>query len=427
MQKKLIYIYFVKKKLIACEIGPNYQIDDGLIAFKLFILLPVFYLLKNINKNSFDSTSAYFNRGAYFRYVDSGRTGLTLLLKSLDLEHGSEVLLQGFSCVVVPNSVLQANLVPVLCDINEFNYNIDLDLLESKVTKKTRVLIVQYAFGVVPDMEKVIDFCKKHNIFLIEDCAHVFNQKINIHGELKEVGSIGYGSALSFGRDKVISSTVGGAVVLNHQEQKYKNNLQIEYDKLPSMKQYKVYQSLLYCILTVFLIRPFYHYGVGKVVLFLSRKIHLIGDIYSTEEKKGTSYTNESSKYSDLLEILLKNQLKKLKKYQSHRQKLSKIYISELGLPSNSYNYLRFPLTVPKNNYNNIKKTLRTQHVLIGTWYNSLFIPAEAELDKFNYHLGDLPVCEKLINNRVLNLPTNINTSEDDAMKIAETIKPFLV
>jgi perosamine synthetase len=426
-QKKLIYLFGVKKKLIACEIGPNYQLDDGLLAIKSLILLPWIKFVENdINLHS--RLLPYFeNNSPNMRLVDSGRTGLTILLKSLDLEPESEVLIQGFSCVVVPNSVLQAGLVPVLCDIDENNFNLDLTFAKAKITSKTRVLIIQYTFGIIPDMDKVLDFCTKCNIILIEDCAHIFNQKIKLQNQIREVGSLGYGSVLSFGRDKVISSTVGGAVVLNDKSPQYKANLDLEYNKLSNMSTWKECQSLFYCILSVFFIRPYYHYGLGKLVLFVSRKIHLIGEIYSLDEKKGTSTINNSSKYSNVLANILENQLKKIAKYQLHRQKISDIYTKELNLDTNNGNCLRFPISVPETHYLDIKKSLRKEYILVGTWYNSLFIPAEAELAKFNYHLGDLPICEKLATNKVLNLPTNIQTTELDAKQITDIIRPFLV
>lgn len=415
----------MKHKLISCEIGPNYQLDDGLLALKLLILLPVYHILeKNIY---YDNTlQNIFSKSSYIQFVDSGRTAMTLLLKSLCLDEGSEVIIQGFSCVVVPNSILQSNLIPILCDIDETNYNLDLIDAEKKITNKTRVLIVQYSFGIIPKMDSVVEFCRKYNLILIEDCAHIFNHTILIGGVEKQIGSIGYGSVLSFGRDKVISSTVGGAVILNDSSKTYKTKLYDEYQKLPKIGVLKEYQSLVYCILSVFVIRPFYHYGLGKLTLFIARKLHFIGEIYSIEEKKVTSIAIGRSKYSTILFILLQNQLNKINTYRNHRNNISKIYTSELGLSETNHNYLRFPIRVPKNKYSDIKRLLRQNYILVGTWYNSLFIPAEADLLRFGYCLGDLPICEELISDRVLNLPTNIHVTEEDAKKIANIIRPFL-
>ncbi|MBC7472035.1 MAG: DegT/DnrJ/EryC1/StrS aminotransferase family protein [candidate division SR1 bacterium] len=416
----------MKRKLVACEIGPNYQLEDGVIALKLLVLLPIYHIFKKqihqdkIIKNIFSDSS-------YIQFVDSGRTAMTLLLRSLSLDKESEVIIQGFSCVVVPNSVLQSNLVPILCDINETDYNLDLVDAEKKITNKTRVLIVQYSFGIIPKMNKVVEFCKKYNLILIEDCAHIFSHPILINGKEKQVGSLGYGSVLSFGRDKVVSSTIGGAVILNDSSKLYKTRLHEEYQNLPKISILREYQSLIYCILCVFLIRPFYHYGLGKLALFIFRKLHFIGGIYSIKEKKVTSEIVNHSKYSATLSILLQNQLKKISIYKAHRDNISKIYANELDLPVTNYNYLRFPVCVPSSAYSNIKSILRQNHILVGTWYNSIFIPADADLSKLSYNLGDLPICEKLVSNRVLNLPTNIHVTEKDAKKIASIIKPFLI
>jgi perosamine synthetase len=409
----------VKNKLIACEVGPNYQIDDALIALMVIFLIPFFLFSKpkKINLPGVKNDNYYM--------VDSGRTGLTLLLKSLGLDEGSEVLIQAFSCVVVPNSVRQSGLVPVLCDIDNSTYNLNLKSAEKKLSSKTRVFIIQYPFGIVPNMENVIDFCKTRNLILIEDCAHVFNQKVTVFGEQKYIGSLGYGAIFSFGRDKVISSTVGGAVVLNDGDESQKNRLEASCDNLPNMSIITVYQALLYCILTTFLIRPFYFSGFGKVVLFLARKVHIIGEIYTLDEKKGTQKSYNQSKYSPILTPLLSNQISKLNKFQSHRNSIARIYNDVLNLKSN-HNFLRYPVQVDEAEFFKIKKDMRSIGVLAGTWYNSLFIPSDVNLESLNYTFGSLPVCEHLIQNKVLNLPTNINTTEEKAKEIAQVVKRFL-
>jgi dTDP-4-amino-4,6-dideoxygalactose transaminase len=414
------------KQLVACEIGPNYQVDDGFLALKLLVFYPFirFFAKGESYKQLF--TQLVSDNG-YIGYVDSGRTGLTLLLKSLQLESDCEVLIQGFSCIVVPNSVRNANLIPVICDVNEDDYNIALVDAEKKITPKTRVLIVQYPFGMVPNVDKILVFCKKYNLILIEDCAHVFNQNVLIDGETKKIGMLGYGSIYSFGRDKVVSSTLGGAFLLNSTDPDTLTAIKNEYEKLPIMNLFKELQGLWYCVLTVFIIRPFYFYGFGKLVLVLARKLHMIGEIYTNKEKQGFADLGNQSKYSPVLAILLNNQLKKADKTKEHRQKISRIYNSILGNQTQDQdNLIRYPIRVPSEKYYQIKSTLKKNHVLMGTWYNSVFIPSETDLVYLNYHHGQLPVCEKLIKNQLINLPTNLNITTSKAGEIAQLIKPIL-
>ena len=415
----------MKKQLVACEIGPNYTIHDGFVALKTLLQIPFLSIFGL--PNDIKSTSDYFQKHQLIKFVDSGRVGLVLLLKSLNLPDDSEVLIQGFSCVVVPNSVIQAGLKTVVCDINEDNYNISLDYLESKKTKKTRVLIIQYTFGIIPNLEHILKFCESNNIILIEDCAHILNEKVIIFGKERCVGTLGYGSLYSFGRDKVVSSTIGGAFALNSGSESQIKYLESCYNELQNTPPSKIYQALLYCILSVFLIRPFYFYGFGKLTLVLGRRIHLIGEIYTLSEKKGTAVSVQGYRFPDILLPLLHHQLGKLKQTKIHRLKIMKIYSSILKnkIDLNSP-LIRYPLNVSEDSYLKIKSALRKQSVLVGTWYNSIFIPSEADLKLFGYKDGDAKVCEKLVKNRVLNLPTNINTSPKKALEIAKTIESVL-
>jgi perosamine synthetase len=407
------------KPLISCEIGPNYLAIDGLKSLIEIVKLPF-----NVKSPHNPTLSQYFTKENRTYFVDSGRTALVLLLKSLNLAPNSEVLIQGFSCVVVPNSVWQASLKPILVDINQENYNISIDDCIKKTNKNTKVLIVQYPFGVIPDLDEIIEYCQKYDIVLIEDCAHSFGASGYLKGEKIQVGSIGYGAVFSFGRDKVISSTVGGVAILNQQGQNFRSNLEYEYEKLNNMTLLKQLQSLSYISLSSLLIRPFYHFGFGKLILVFTKKLKIIGDIYSKSEKKGTNIQNNASTFPLSLSNILLRQLERFPTTQEHRKSIAKIYCDGLNIPFIETNsYLRFPITCTSfQEYEEILATTKQQGIILGTWYNSLFIPKDLELDKFDYKLGDLPVCEELIEKKILNLPTNIHVSEKQAKNLIQLI-----
>jgi perosamine synthetase len=407
------------KPLISCEIGPNYTVLEGLKSVLEITKLPFTY--KNIDNSNIDH---YFSQKKPIYFVDSGRTALYLLLKSLDLPAESEVLIQGFSCVVVPNSVWQAGLKPILVDIEKENYNISVKDCTKKITKKTKVLVVQYPFGIIPNLDEIVTFCEKNKIMLIEDCAHSFGAFGYLKGKQVQVGSIGYGAVFSFGRDKVISSTMGGVAVLNSIDQQQISNFEKEYSKLKAMSFTKQFQSLVYISLSSLLIRPFYHFGVGKLSLVCAKKLKVIGDIYSKSEKKGTNIQNNPSTFPISLSNILLSQLKQFPTTQEHRKTIAKIYCNCLNLLFNETNsYLRFPISCNSTKeYEEILAITRQQGVILGTWYNSLFIPKDVDLSKFNYKIGDLPICEELINKKILNLPTNIHVSKNQAKHLIQLI-----
>lgn len=424
--------FLAKLKFISCETGPNQQVDDAWLAFKL-LFLP--WTVKS--DGSQENVQRWFrkylelptDRGSWL--TDSGRTALCLLLKSLNLPQESEVLIQGFSCVLVPNAVLQAGYQPIICEIDEKTYNFDLNLVESRITSKTRVWIVQHTFGIMPDMVRVLEICRRHNLILIEDCAHSLGSERN--GQ--KAGTFGDAAIFSFGRDKIVSSTMGGLATINRSDSQWLANLQQEYDRLSPLPPKKERQALWFAILAGWLL-PFYHLLVGKIALTLSLKLSLTPPVYTTQESKGTNQLMGASKYSPKLAKLLQNQLQKFEQIKNHRQNIAQIYAQELRVNSEpSLAYLRFPLNLEElapncTNYSNlfdrIVKNLRKEGAFVGLWYQKMFI-TEASLSKFNYQPGQNPVTERLLQKRVLNLPTNIKTSAKDAYRVVDVIQKALI
>jgi perosamine synthetase len=406
------------KKLISCEIAPNNTLIEGFLALALIFALPFVHQKRlKVTKNTlFTPKKTYF--------VDSGRTALTILLESLQLPGESEVMIQGFSCIVVPNSVMQAGLKPVLVDINKEDYNLNLNDAQIKLSKNTRVLVLQYPFGVIPDVEKYIEFCKINNLILIEDCAHSLGSRVVIAGKKHKIGSLGNGSVYSFGRDKIISTTVGGVIQLNTNSKTQNDFVESKVNSLPLMSYRKQFQSLYYIFAATVIIRPFYHIGIGKMWLFLSKKFHFIDEIYTKLEKEGTKKLNLPSKYPFSLGIILNRQIKKFPQTYSHRLSVAEIYCNNLNLKFESMNsFMRFPLICNNSKvYTEILRKCKEEGILLGTWYNSIFIPDTVNLSFFSFDSKDVPICNDFTQQKILNLPTNRYTSLSDAKKIADLI-----
>lgn len=424
-------------KIVSCEIGPNYQVDDAFVALKSLFSGSKFKKQKHY---CLDWFASYFDLkdSNNLLFADNGRTCLTLILQNLNLPKDSEILIQPLSCVVLPNSVWQANYQPVLVDTDSQNYNFDLSDLERKITSKTKVMIVQYSFGLTPDMEKVIKICQKHNLILIEDCAHALGQKVLVDRREYKVGTIGQAAIFSFGRDKVVSTTRGGMCFVNQNpltgkklDLEVANNLKKSHSKLLTMNSKDVQKSLIYPVLTTLLIRPLYGINLGKLILLLARKYNLIPQIYTSAEKKGTNQTTTASQYPNKLFPLLQNQLQKFDKFQTHRQKLVQIYNQQLKLDFPNTPLLRYAVDISKLSdtqdtkpvWLKIQQNLKQNGIMMGKWYTSLF--AQEKMDyagKFGWKKGDLPFAEKLFDQNLLNLPTNIRTSAKDARRIAKIV-----
>lgn len=387
-------------KLVACELAPNYRAHD------------VFGWIFRSSQIE-DSISQYVDLGACNYWVDSGRTGLALVLQSLGLE-GNEVLLQAFSCVVVPNSVLQAQMKPVVVDIEEDSFNISLKDAEQKITENTRVLIVQHTFGYPADMHEIMKFVQKYGLILIEDMAHALG---NTYDD-KLLGSYGDYAVYSFGRDKVISCGTGGLIVQNNNE--VNNKLERLVEELPAMSWWKVFQQFYYLFVVTFIVKPLYHWNIGKLELLVSQKIGLINGVFTRKEVRTTSHLESPSTLHPFLKKVLGVQVDNLPQVIDHRKKLSSIY-SRSNVDTS---LIRYPLV---SSYSQeLQKELRKIGVIVGRWYGVLFIPKKDIINTLGYEHAEFPNAMKVIEEGIINLPTNINTTEKDAHRIKVVVDKYL-
>jgi perosamine synthetase len=134
----------------------------------------------------------------------SVRTSLDLLLQSLNLPAGSEVLMSAVNIRDMVEVVKRHGLVPVPVDISLDTLAPSLQLLEALISEKSRVFLVAHLFGSIIDLQPYAQLCQKHNILLVEDCAQAF------------AGSKYYGyeeADISFGPIKSCTA-LGGAVTL---------------------------------------------------------------------------------------------------------------------------------------------------------------------------------------------------------------------
>ncbi|MEI7425017.1 MAG: DegT/DnrJ/EryC1/StrS family aminotransferase, partial [Candidatus Staskawiczbacteria bacterium] len=194
---------------ISISLSPNVEKDDLRLALNL-IIRPWLWKRGKAIKELESEFKKYLGVKYAFSF-NSGRSSFFAILKSLNLQDNDEVLLQAFTCNAVPNPILWVKLKPVYVDCNMDDFNIDPVDLESKITTKTRVVVVQHTFGLPANMDVIRGICGAYNLILIEDCAHSLGAEFN---GLK-VGSHSKASFFSFSRDKIISSIYGGMATTN--------------------------------------------------------------------------------------------------------------------------------------------------------------------------------------------------------------------
>ncbi len=148
----------------------------------------------------------------------NGTVGIQLALEALGVGAYDEVIVPGMTWQATAAACADVNAVPVLVDVEPDTWNLDLDKVEAAITPKTRAIVVVHLYGCVTDLDRLQRICKKHKLFLIEDCAHQ-------HGTFwkgKGVGSLGDVSSWSFQESKVLSSGEGGFNMCKTKELFYK-------------------------------------------------------------------------------------------------------------------------------------------------------------------------------------------------------------
>lgn len=418
---------------IAISLSPNTENDDVLLAFKT-----LFQPWKWLSGPEIKKVEGWFEK--YFQAdhaysFNSGRSAFYSILKSFDIKAGDEVLVQAFTCVAAIEPILWVGARPIYVDVDK-SLNLDPNDLEKKITKKTKAIVAQHTFGIPAEMDKIIKFAKKHNLILIEDCAHVLGASY----KGKKLGTFGQAAYFSFGRDKVVSSVFGGISIINEKLIINNEQSQIKMKKERSFLSYPkdtwIFQQLLHPILFA-VILPFYNFfNLGKILLVIFQKLKLLSFPVYKEERQAEIPTIFPKKLPNGLAILALNQLNKLEKFNQKKTRIAKIYTEQLkdfslarrGLTRRGLArmgeavYLRYPILVenPAEVYQKAKK----QGMLLGRWYSNIIDPAGVDLEKAGYKKGSCKNAEKIAS-KILNLPTYPRLLESDVEKIIKIIKKY--
>ena len=154
----------------------------------------------------FEKKFKNYKNSSYSLSLNSCTAALHLSLISLGIKKGDEVITTPMTFCSTINSILLVDAKPVLVDINPNTFNIDETKIEQKISKRTKAMIIVHFAGLPCNMKPIQKICKKHNIKLIEDCAHAIESKYYN----KHVGNFGDTGCFSFYATKNITTGEGG-------------------------------------------------------------------------------------------------------------------------------------------------------------------------------------------------------------------------
>lgn len=169
--------------------------------------------------SKFEKEFAAFCNKKFCIGLNSGTDALMLALLAYGIKPGDEV-------ITVPNSyfstamvISQIGAVPVFVDIDPVNYNIDVNRIEEKITKKTKAIIPVHLYGQAADMDPIVQLAKKYNLAIIEDCCQAHGTKYLPRGKAGENKIVPYTEtgAFSFYPGKNLGCFGdGGAIVTDN-------------------------------------------------------------------------------------------------------------------------------------------------------------------------------------------------------------------
>lgn len=342
-----------------------------------------------------------------------GRVALYAILKALQINEGDEVIIPALTCVVVPNAIIYAGLKPVYIDVEETTFNMNTSLIESSITKKTKVIICQNTFGLSSNIEQILLIARKYNLLTVEDCTHGFGGYYNG----KPNGSYCDAAFFSTQWNKPFSTGIGGFLVVNN-DFLFSKVKELELNKtkpgigeIGILKFLMIFRKYFINKNTQAILVPFYR--------FLSKYNFILG---SNQGDELNSTEMPKNYFKDISKVQIKEGIKglnKLKELGFLRLKNATDYTSYLKLNNKNHvkeNYfqnhifLKYPLLVKDRDA--FFESARKMRIALGDWFISPLHPVEGELNKWFFDSSKYPIASKLAKN-LINLPTDINNNAD--------------
>jgi len=249
--------------------------------------------------NLFEKEFALYIGRKHAIAVSSGRLGLELILEAYGIGKGDEVVFPGYTLKDLVILVINKGIKPVLVDINERTFNMDPALLEDKIGPRTKAIIATHIFGSPCDMKSIMLLAKRHNIIVIEDCAHSLGSQL----EGKKTGIFGDAAFFSLELTKSINAYGGGVVVTDDDIMARRIREKIE--AFPRVFS-KLYQKIFSAYLEKILVKTSV-FDMATLMFYFDFSSKIANIVYRSMQKSGRK---QYIQFTDLQALIA---LKKLK------------------------------------------------------------------------------------------------------------------
>ena len=159
----------------------------------------------------FEQEFAAFHQAAFGIAVTNGTHALEVLMSTLDIGPGDEVIVPDYTFVATASAVLFTGALPVMVDVEPDTYCMAPDLVEAAVTPRTKAIIAVHLGGHPANLDRLQEIATRRDLLLVEDCAHA-------HGSEwrgRKVGTFGIAGTFSFQESKLMTAGEGGIIIIN--------------------------------------------------------------------------------------------------------------------------------------------------------------------------------------------------------------------
>ncbi|WP_431259111.1 DegT/DnrJ/EryC1/StrS family aminotransferase [Roseateles chitinivorans] len=340
------------------------------------------------------------------RLFGTGRAALHAFVASLDLPIGSEVLLPGYTCVVVPNVFMHLGLAVRYVDIARDDFNPTPDALSNEMSPDTRLVVVPHNFGLVTEGLDALR-AKHPDVVFVEDAAHAWGSTDAIG---RTVGTLGHAAFFSFEYSKPLTTGIGGALVIHDPASRARFAARMPALRSPAASTV-VKQLLTLCWhrLTMSLPRP----ALRALVALLRAPSRMLGVVAKTPDSEvaGETAPDYRAGLHPLSAAVGLMQARRCDELQAMRRAQAQDYDALLAnLPGWEWPVrapgavlLRYPVLLPDAATRDAAiAALEDAGIVGGTWFDDVVHPRGSR--RFGYAEGECPNGERAART-VLNLP----------------------
>jgi UDP-4-amino-4-deoxy-L-arabinose-oxoglutarate aminotransferase len=170
---------------------------------------------------SFEEKFCELTGASHALSVSSGTAGMHLLMLALGIKRGDEIITPSMTFASTLNMITLSGAKPVFVDVHYNTLNINADLIEKKINKKTKGIIPVHFAGAPVDMDKILAVAKKHHLFVIEDAAH------GLGSFYKGIHAGGWGQVAIFSFHPIKNITAGEGGMITHSDDPLESRLRL--------------------------------------------------------------------------------------------------------------------------------------------------------------------------------------------------------